>query len=211
MNLVSVNVGLPRVVPWKGIEVETGIFKEPVAGAVQVKKLNLAGDRQADLRVHGGTYKAVYGYPAEHYPFWREAFPEMELPCGSFGENLTTEGLSETTLCVGDRVRAGSALLMVTQPRMPCYKLAMKFDRDDMIKRFLASERSGFYFAVMEEGEVEAGSNIEWVSHDPQQVRIVDILRMYLGHTRDRELFARALRAEGLPESWKEGLREKAG
>jgi MOSC domain-containing protein YiiM len=166
MKVISVNVGLPREVNWKGRKVLTGIFKEPVEGPVMVAPLNLAGDKQADLTVHGGANKAVYGYPAEHYEYWRTELPEVASCWGHFGENLTTEGLREDTLCVGDRLRVGSALLMVTQPRMPCYKLALRFGRDDMIQRFLASGRSGFYFSVLEPGEVRAGSDIEIVSRD---------------------------------------------
>jgi len=128
--------------------VQTGIFKDPVNGPVTIRKLNLAGDQQADLTVHGGAEKAVYAYPAEHYEYWRKTLPEAPFSWGKFGENLTTEGLGEDSLCIGDRLRVGSAILMVTQPRMPCYKLALRFDRDDMIKLFLTSQRSGFYFSV---------------------------------------------------------------
>jgi len=150
MKIVSVNVGLPREVSWKGRTVQTAIFKEPVAGAVTIRELNLAGDQQADLTVHGGLEKAVYAYPAEHYEYWRKELSDVSLSWGAFGENLTTEGLREDTLCIGDVLRVGSAVLQITQPRMPCYKLELRFDRDDMIKRFLASGRSGFYFSVIE-------------------------------------------------------------
>jgi MOSC domain-containing protein YiiM len=137
VQVISINVGLPREVIWKGMTVQTGIFKDPVDPPVKMRKLNLAGDQQADLTVHGGVEKAVYAYPAEHYEYWRKALPEVPFSWGKFGENLTTEGLEEEMLCIGDRLRVGSAILMVTQPRMPCYKLALGFDRDDMIKRFL--------------------------------------------------------------------------
>jgi len=167
MKVVSVNVGLPREVVWKGMTVQTAIFKEPVAGAVAIRDLNLVGDEQADLTVHGGADKAVYAYPAEHYEFWRRELPDLTFSWGQFGENLTTEGLMEDTLHIGDRLRVGSATLMVTQPRMPCYKLALRFGRDDMIKLFLASGRSGFYFSVIEPGSVAASSEIEVLSRDP--------------------------------------------
>src|SRR5215470_8506847 len=137
MKIVSVNVGLPREVVWKGISVQTAIFKEPVAGTVVIRELNLAGDQQADPTVHGGSAKAVYAYPAEHYGYWRKKLPEVSFSWGKFGENLTTAGLTEAALCIGDRLRIGTAVLMVTQPRMPCYKLALRFDRDDIIKSFL--------------------------------------------------------------------------
>src|ERR1700704_566606 len=156
MEVVSVNVGMPREVTWKGMRVETGIFKDPVDGLVAVGKLNLAGDKQADLTVHGGLAKAVYAYPVEHYEYWKEELPKVSFGWGKFGENLTTRGLSEDHLFIGDQLKVGSAILMVTQPRLPCYKLALKFNRDDMIKRFLASGRSGFYLSVVLEGVVSA-------------------------------------------------------
>jgi len=170
MHVVSVNVGLPRNVVWKGMRVQTGIFKEPVDGRVSIRKLNLTGDQQADLTVHGGAAKAVYAYPAEHYEYWRKKLPEVSFSWGKFGENLTTAGLTEVALCIGDRLRIGTAVLMVTQPRMPCYKLALRFDRDDIIKSFLTSRRSGFYFSVVEEGAVQAGSEVEILSRDPNRV-----------------------------------------
>jgi MOSC domain-containing protein YiiM len=145
---------------WKGEAVSTGIFKDPVAGDVPVGTLNLAGDRQADLVVHGGPQKAVYGYPSEHYEYWRNELPGVPLTWGYFGENLTTTGLAESTLHIGDQLKIGTATLMVTQPRLPCFKLALRFDRDDIIKRFLLSRRSGFYFSVIEEGTVSATSPI---------------------------------------------------
>jgi MOSC domain-containing protein YiiM len=210
IRIVSVNVGRPRLVIWKETQVSTGIFKDPVEGPVDVKRLNLVGDRQADLSVHGGPDKAVYGYPAEHYPYWREELPQAELPWGAFGENLTTEGLSEDTLHIGDRLRVGSALLVVTQPRIPCYKLTIRFDRDDMIKRFIASRFSGYYFAVAEEGRVAAGSPIEVLDRDPNSVTVSDINRLYYSGTDDHELLERVLNVEALPEGWREHLRQKA-
>jgi MOSC domain-containing protein YiiM len=154
MQVISVNVGLPREVLWKGKVVSTGIFKEPVEGRVQVRSLNLDGDRQADLTVHGGVDKAVYAYPAEHYDYWRNQLPEMELPWGMFGENWTIEGLSEDAVNIGDCFRIGSAEVIATQPRMPCYKLGIRFGRTDIVKRFLDSRLTGVYFSVVEEGEV---------------------------------------------------------
>ena len=210
MKIVSVNVGMPRDVIWKGMTVQTAIFKEPVDGPVTISRLNLAGDQQADLTVHGGAEKAVYAYPAEHYEYWRKELPEVPFSCGQFGENLTTEGLGENSLCIGDRLRIGSALLMVTQPRMPCYKLALRFDRDDMLKRFLTSRRSGFYFSVIEEGEVRAGSEVEVLSRDPHRVTVADVGRLYLGQTRDPELLQRAMNVRALPRNWKAELMLRA-
>jgi MOSC domain-containing protein YiiM len=157
MHIISVNVGLPREVDWKGKRVSTGIFKEPVAGRVVARRLNLDGDRQADLTVHGGEEKAVYVYPAEHYDYWRQELPTTALPWGVFGENLTTSGLLEEAVNVGDQFRVGAALLQATQPRLPCYKLGIKFGREDMVRRFLTGGRYGWYVAVIEEGEIGAG------------------------------------------------------
>jgi MOSC domain-containing protein YiiM len=188
------------------MRIQTGIFKDPVDRPVTISKLNLAGDRQADLTVHGGAEKAVYAYPAEHYEYWRNRLPDVPFSWGRFGENLTTEGLMEDALCVGDRLRVGSAVLMVTQPRMPCYKLALRFDRDDMIKRFLTSQRSGFYFSVIEEGQVQAGSKVEILSRDPHRVAVADIVRLYLGQARDPELLQRAMNVSALPQDWRSDL-----
>jgi MOSC domain-containing protein YiiM len=154
VKLVSVSTGLPRQVVWHGRSVTTGIFKQPVQGRVALRKLNLDGDRQADLTVHGGEFKAVYSYPFAHYDYWKTQLPGRELPMGSFGEKFTTEGLTEDSVHIGDRFSIGSAEVVVTQPRLPCYKLGVRFQSDDMVKRFLASGRTGFYFAVTREGEV---------------------------------------------------------
>ena len=210
MKVISVNVGLPREVASNGGRVTTGIFKSPVSGSVPVRRLNLDGDRQADLTVHGGPYKAVYGYPIEHYSKWRGELPELEFPMGAFGENLTVEGLDETTLHIGDRLRIGTSVLVVTQPRMPCYKLGIRFQRDDMIKRFLASGRSGFYFSVEEEGEVSPGSGIEILSRDPHEVRVADIQLLYLHQNKDATLLDRAVQVDALPDSWRTWLIERA-
>ena len=206
MKVVSVNVGMPREVRWKGMTVQTGIFKQPVEGPVRISKLNLAGDGQADLTVHGGEEKAVYAHPAEHYAYWRQQLPEVLFPWGMFGENLTTQGLREDTLRIGDRLKIGSAILLVTQPRIPCYKLALRFDRDDMIKRFLTSGRSGFYFSVLEPGNVSAGQEIEVLHQDPGGVSVADISRLYSGQANEPELFARAMDLSALPRNWKAEL-----
>lgn len=210
MQIISVNVGLPRDIVHQQMTVRTAIFKGPVEGRVKVRKLNLDGDRQADLTVHGGENKAVYAYPAEHYDYWREQLPDTNLSWGNFGENLTVSSLREDTLFIGDRLRFGSAVLEVAQPRMPCYKLALRFQRDDMIRRFLASRRSGFYFRVVEEGELAAGDPIEFHARDPHQVSVTDIVELYLDHARQSELLDRALRVEALPESWKSWLQRRA-
>lgn len=198
MRVISVNVGLPREVQWKHRRVNTAIFKEPVDGTIPVRKLNLDGDRQADPVVHGGPDKAVYGYPVEHYDYWRRKVPEMPAKLGAFGENLTTSGVLEKDLYIGDHVRVGSALLQVAQPRMPCYKLQVRFDRDDMTRLFALSLRSGFYFSVIEEGEVKPGEAIEIVKRDPHQISVADVNGLYYARTIDRDLFERALQVPGL-------------
>lgn len=203
LKVLSVNVGLPRDVISKGKPVTTGIFKEPVEGRVRLGTLNLDGDRQADLKVHGGTDKAVYAYPAEHYDYWRRELPGVELPWGMFGENFTVEGLRENEINIGDQFRIGSAELMVTQPRLPCYKLAVKFGRDDIIKRFLESGRTGFYFAVLKEGEVGAGDSIEMIGRDANDLTVAGVTRLYLQGKDDLEALEKALRVEALPPSWK--------
>lgn len=203
MKLVSIQVGLPREVLWQGRSVTTGIFKEPVTGPVTVRTLDLDGDAQADLSVHGGPDKAVYAYPAEHYEYWRRELPEMKLPYGMFGENLTTEGLLENEVNIGDRFRIGGTELVVTQPRVPCYKLAIKFGRADILKRFLASRRSGFYFAVAREGDVQAGDRIERLSRDGDGLSVEDIVRLYAFERGDLETLRRAVQDKTLPESWR--------
>ncbi len=208
MRVVSVNVGLPREVQWKGRTVSTGIFKEPVSGRITVRRLNLDGDRQADLSVHGGPEKAIYVYPAEYYAFWRAELPEMELPWSMFGENLTIEGLGEDTVHIGDQFRIGSALVMVTQPRMPCYKLGIKFGRDDILKRFLKSGRTGFYLSVLEEGDVAAGDAIIPTRRDRHAIAVSEITRLYTAKRRDRAALERIVAVEALPEGWREYFQE---
>jgi len=203
MKLISVNVGLPRVVMSNGDPVSTGIFKEPVAGRVMLRTLNLDGDRQADLSVHGGPSKAVYAYPSEHYAYWKQEFPQMKLPWGMFGENFTSAGLFESELSIGDKFRVGSAVVMVTEPRMPCYKLGIKFGRSDIVQKFLASERSGFYFAVLKEGEVGVGDPIERMEKSERSVRVSDITQLYTHEKHNVGLLRRAIEVEALPESWK--------
>jgi MOSC domain-containing protein YiiM len=204
MRLVSVNVGLPRDVNYHGRIVRTGIFKEPVAGRCRLAHLNLQGDGQADPSVHGGASKAVYAYPAEHYGFWREELGEAHLPWGMFGENFTTEGLAEAGVHIGDRFRIGTAEVMVTEPRLPCYKLGVKFGREDIVKKFLRSMRTGFYFAVVKEGEVETGDAIEVLRRDANGISIAEVTLTYLHKKHDALSIKRVLGAEHLTAGWRD-------
>ena len=204
MKIISINVGRPRLVMRNGEPVSTGIFKEPVAGRVMLRTLNLDGDRQADLTVHGGPAKAVYVYPSEHYAFWKRELPNMDLHWGMFGENFTSKGMFETEINIGDRFRIGSAEVMVTQPRMPCYKLGIRFGRTDIIKRFLVSERSGFYFSVLKEGEVGIDDEFELFDTNASGVRLVDVTRLYSSDKQNVDLLRRAIATEPLPDSWRE-------
>jgi MOSC domain-containing protein YiiM len=208
MKIISLNVGRPRLVMSHGEAVSTGIFKKPAEERVMLRTLNLDGDRQADLSVHGGPTKAVYAYPVEHYDFWRAELPEMTLHYGMFGENFTVAGLDES-VNIGDTFRIGAAEVMVTEPRMPCYKLGIRFGRTDIIKRFLQSRRTGFYFSVLKEGEVGAGDAVELIARDRHDVTIADIVRLYAFEKRDVETLRRALAVEALPESWKEYFRQR--
>jgi MOSC domain-containing protein YiiM len=212
MKILSLNIGLPREVTWHGHTVMTGIFKQPVDGRVTLRTLNLDGDRQADLTAHGGPYKAVYFYPIEHYDYWKKELPGVDLPMGVFGENFTTDGLFEDSVCLGDRFAVGSAELVVTQPRLPCYKLGIRFQSDDMVKRFFNSRRTGLYLAVTREGEVGAGDEIKLISRDPHRVPVTEIVRLYAEKRYgDAEAASveRALEVDALPESWKGYLRER--
>jgi MOSC domain-containing protein YiiM len=226
MKLISVNVGLPREVLWHNTTVTTGIFKQPVSGRVALRKLNLDGDGQADLRVHGGEYKAVYCYPVEHYAYWKKELPGRDLPFAVFGENFTTEGLLEDSVHLGDRFAVGSAEVVVTQPRLPCYKLGVRLASDEMVKRFLAAARTGFYLAVTREGEVGAGDEIKLLSRDPSAVPVSEITRLYVAkpaahgeanpaatdkafNDHDAAVVLRALQVDAFPESWKSYLRDR--
>ena len=203
MRVVSVNVGEPRKVVWRGKMVRTGIFKAPAAGPVALRRLNLDSDRQADLSVHGGAAKAIYAYPVEHYAFW-EAALGRRLEWGSFGENLTVEGLPlDGELFLGDRIRVGSAELAVTQPRLPCFKLGIRFDDPLMVRRFLEAGRTGYYLRVRREGTVEAGDDAVLVERDPAAVPVSEITRVYARERDDAVGLRRVLAAAALPDDWR--------
>jgi MOSC domain-containing protein YiiM len=218
MKIVSVNTGLPRDVTWHGRIVTTGIFKEPVKGRVALRTLNLDGDRQADLTVHGGEYKAVYCYPLAHYDYWKKELPGLPLPMGMFGENFTINGgsdaLAEQSIHLGDRFSVGSAEVIVTQPRLPCYKLGVRFQSDDMVKRFLLSARTGFYLAITREGEVGASDEMSLLARDPHAVPVSEITRLYVAKrysAADVASLRRALQVAVLPDGWKGYFRERLG
>ena len=211
MRVVSIHVGQPREVAAEGGTVLTSIFKTPVAGRVRVATLNLDGDRQSDLAVHGGPEKAVYAYPSEHYPRWRAELPGMDLPFGIFGENLTVEGLLEDEVRIGDRFRAGTAEFVVTQPRVPCFKLGIRFGRSDIIRRFAESGRSGFYLSVAREGEVMAGDPVEWIARDGHGVTVGAVAKLRSAATPDPDLLKRASELPGLPREWRDRFRKRLG
>jgi len=208
-RVVSVNVGQPREIHWREKRITTCIFKEPVAGRVAVRRLHLEGDQQANRKVHGGADKAVNVYPVEHYDYWRKEFPDQPLPYGMFGENLTIEGLLETAVHIGDRLRIGSAEVRVTSPRVPCSTLEAKFERDDMIECFLAARRTGFYLAVLKEGEVGAGDALEVIGRDENQVTVSEIARLYTPGPDDLEELRRTAQLAALPENWRARFRER--
>ena len=211
MKVLSVNVGFPRKVLFNGQIITTAIFKDPVKGPIMLRKLNLDGDKQADLTVHGGLDKAVYSYPAEHYDYWRKQFPNTDLVWGMFGENFTTEGLLEDAVNVGDQFHIGSAKLVATQPRMPCYKLGVRFGRMDVIRRFMASGRSGIYFKVSTEGEVQTGDKIKIIRRDKNNVTVKDIVSLYIARNDidNIETMKRATKIRDLPEGWRYEFQQK--
>jgi MOSC domain-containing protein YiiM len=202
-KVISLNVGLPRTVYFRGQAVTTGIFKEPIKGRIKLRRLNLDGDKQADLTVHGGPDKAVYAYPSEHYDYWKKRLPNMKLPWGMFGENFTTEGLLEDQVNIGDVFRIGSSEVVATQPRMPCYKLGVKFGRMDIVKQFMESKLPGIYFRVLKEGEVGPGDAIELISRDANNVTVKDLVQLVTSEG-DMATIRRAVHIKALPEAWRQ-------
>jgi MOSC domain-containing protein YiiM len=208
MKLVSLNISPGTKVEYNGRTVGTGIFKEPVNGAVPANRLTLEGDRQVDLRFHGGEHKAIYAYPFEHFAWWAEQLERTDLTPGQFGENFTTEGLLETNVHIGDQFRIGTVLVEVTQPRVPCFKLGMKMGDAQFVKRFLHSERSGFYLRVLEEGEVRTGDSIERVQSHPEAISVQYIHHLYFQDSLNKTEIKRALSVEALSKEWRKQLRE---
>ncbi|BAV32794.1 molybdenum cofactor biosysynthesis protein [Sulfuricaulis limicola] len=202
MKLISINIGRPRPVPHEGRVVSTGIFKEPVAGPVLLRRLNLDGDGQADLRVHGGTDKAVYAYPFEHYAFWEAELGRKDFAHGQFGENFTITGWLEDAVCIGDEFQIGAARVQVTQPRTPCFKLGIRMGDDQFVARFAAANRTGFYLRVLQEGRVSAGDAIERVVHDAGSMSVRDVFRLRHGHG-TRVEYEHAACLQALSPSWR--------
>lgn len=209
MKLISVNVGLPRDIEVNGKIVRTSIWKDPVQGRIKVSSLNLDGDQQSDLTVHGGIDKAVYLYPTEHYTYWRAELPEMALPWGVFGENFSAEGILENQIRIGDCLRIGSAEFIVTQPRLPCYKLGIRFNRPEIVKLFLRSKRTGLYLRVLREGDVGERDEISFIEKQETGLTITDIVSLYSTDAHNQELLRRAIEVPALPQSWKDYFRKR--
>lgn len=203
MKIISINVGLPQEVPWGKRTTFTSIYKSPVEGSVEVLTENLEGDKQADLSVHGGPNKAIYVYPAEHYSYWQASLNVQKLDWGNFGENFTSEGLLEEYVNIGDIFQVGTAQVRVTEPRMPCYKLGIRFGRIDMVKRFLASKRPGFYLAVIKKGKVQAGDIFTLVERNKEDISVADISCLYAFEKDDWETLRRVVKLKALSESWR--------
>ena len=208
MNLISVNVGLPREITHGGQTVTTGIFKAPVAGPVWLGRQNLKGDGQADLRVHGGADKAVYVYPFEHYAFWAGELGRHDFSHGQFGENFTTEGLLEDEVSIGDVFQIGAARVQVTQPRTPCFKLGIRMAEENFPARFAAANRTGFYLRVLEEGRVAAGDAIARIEPAVNSMTVREVFRLrHVGGTRAE--YERAARLSGLSQSWRAAFEKR--
>ena len=208
MKLLSVNVSQPKEVSYNGERIKTGIFKEPVSGRTMMRRLNLDGDGQGDPSVHGGVHKAVYVYPMEHYDYWKHELGRKDLTYGQFGENLTVEGLLEETVHIGDVFRVGEALVEVSQPRVPCFKLGIKMRNPRIVKPFLASERVGFYVRVLEEGEVGAGDAIERTKVGEGQMTVKEIVHLRHFDTANTEAAEKAANLPALTPSWRDSFME---
>lgn len=206
MQVLSIHAGQPQTVEWRGYVVTTSIFKQPVTQRVAVGKLNIQGDRQSDLSVHGGPDKAVYIYPSIHYPFWRTQYPDLTIAYGMLGENLTVDGLREDNTYIGDTFRIGTAEFTVTQPRLPCFKLAVRFGKPDVLQRMLHSGQTGFYVKVAREGEIGPGDSIEWLSRDEHKVSVWELVSLFRSGGKDQTIIQRALQVEALPASWRKDL-----
>jgi len=204
MKLLSINISKPKPITYNGKIVHTGIFKEPISGTVMLREKNIDGDGQGDLKVHGGTYKAIYGYPIEHYSHWQQKLNRDDLSYGQFGENLTVEGMLEDEVHIGDIFQIGTTVkLQITQPRVPCFKLGYKMGLPEFPKQFLESRRVGFYFRVLAEGEITAGDAISRIEIAPKPMSVKEILNLRYFHTDNHEKIAKARKLPALSPSWK--------
>jgi MOSC domain-containing protein YiiM len=206
MNVVSVNVGQPREVLWKDKAVQTGIFKAPVVGPVAVLTDHLAGDGQADRRVHGGPDKAVYAYDLVHYAFWQAQLPAISLTPGIFGENLTTSGLPDHEVCLGDTFALGTAVLVALQPRLPCVKLGIRFHDERFVRQFQEARRSGIYFGVRQPGQVQAGDALVLLERAAHSLTIQDIADQYYRFDKQADQLAALLAQPLLPAFFRESF-----
>lgn len=209
MRLLSVNVSLPKEVPYQGKTVSTGIFKVPVGKRVMLRRLNLEGDGQADRNVHGGINKAVYAYPFEHYEYWSRELGRTDFAYGQFGENFTVSGMLEDAVRIGDVFRIGSALVEVTQPRAPCFKLGIRMGMESFPKTFMSSGRTGFYMKVLEEGEVGAGDRFERAGGEGDALSVQDIWRLAVQDRQNLEGARKALRLSSLAPEWRGRLEKR--
>jgi len=208
MQVISINTGQPKTVQWKNQTVTTSIFKNPVQGSVNVNQLGIESDTQSDLSVHGGKYKAVYAYPSENYVYWERELPHFSFQWGTFGENLTTLGLTETEVCLGDRYKIGTVELKVVQPRFPCMKIGVRFEDPFMVKRFLDSRLSGFYFQIVKEGTFEEGDSIELLEK-VAGISIRSFVDIYASKTPDLDKVQAVLEDPHLLDHWKEYFESK--
>lgn len=211
MKIESIQVGLPKTVEFRGQSVTTGIFKEPVSGPVMVRTLNLDGDKQADLSVHGGTFKAVYAYSMDALPWWRQARPQDTFGFGSFGENLSVDTLPEDQICIGDTFAAGGAVLQAVQPRFPCFKLGVKFNDPSILRTFNDFRRPGVYFRVLQEGVVQAGDELKLAAQEADRISVRQLFSVFLEKTKDPILLRRLLGIEALPPLMRERFEEILG
>lgn len=209
MKVLSVCVSKIKLLTFDGVEVETGIFKDPIDGPVRLGRLNLDGDEQADLTVHGGVDKALYTYPSEHYPLWRQELPGVDLPWGAFGENLTTEGMLESEVCIGDEFEIGTAIVRVSQPRLPCYKLGLKIPSPGIIKAFMKSGRSGIYFSVVKEGILTTGDTIRFLRADGNGITVQEVAQIFTRRDNDSDRIQKIL-ASNLAAQFKKSVADFA-
>ncbi len=203
MKIESIQVGMPKTVVFRGKEITTGIFKDPVKGPVLLKTLSLVGDGQADLRVHGGVNKALYAYSLDTYPRWRKLRPDLEFTDGAFGENLSMSSLLEDSIYIDDVYELGLAVVQVTQPRFPCYKLGVKFKESKIIKQFMEFERPGVYFRVLKEGEINVGDELKLIKREEVLLSVLELFQIQSAEEVDKDRIREILQIDSLTDEWK--------